>query len=302
MGRRAGGQLRCRGGRTHRTPRDHPGRGRSGRPRRALRPGRGTVAAGRHEPDHHPAAPGGDPSTAQRTRRRHDPGGHRRQRRRPRNLIDTTTGDEEDDVDERMADVAYAAGWALIRHAPDRVGRTVFRHLADHSWRTRDAGTRNLERNLRRPLGPGSTDAQLRALSKAGMRSYMRYFYEMFRLPAMGEEYILSHTRAVGVEVLKKHVRSGRGVVVALPHMGNWDHAGAWITLQGIPLTTIAQRLRPESLFRRFTTYRESLGMEVLPLTGGANTVGTLARRLRAGGLVCLLADRDVQGTGLEVD
>ena len=205
-------------------------------------------------------------------------------------------------MDERMADVAYAAGWALIRHAPDRVGRTVFRQLADHSWRTRDAGTRNLERNLRRLLGPGSTDAQLRALSKAGMRSYMRYFYEMFRLPAMGEEYILSHTRAVGVEVLKKHVRSGRGVVVALPHMGNWDHAGAWITLQGIPLTTIAQRLRPESLFRRFTTYRESLGMEVLPLTGGANTVGTLARRLRAGGLVCLLADRDIQGTGLEVE
>src|SRR5699024_5973618 len=201
-----------------------------------------------------------------------------------------------------MADAAYAAGWALVRHAPDRVGRAVFRQLADHSWRARDVGTRNLERNLRRLLGPGGTDAQLRALSKAGMRSYMRYFYEMFRLPAMGEGYILSHTRAVGVEVLKKHVRSGRGVVVALPHMGNWDHAGAWITLQGIPLTTIAQRLRPESLFQRFTTYRESLGMEVLPLTGSANTVGTLARRLRAGGLVCLLADRDIQGTGLEAE
>src|SRR5699024_3253655 len=152
-------------------------------------------------------------------------------------------GGEEHDVDERTADAAYAAGWALIRRAPDRMGRAVFRQLADRSWRTRDAGTRNLERNLRRLLGPGGTDAQLRALSKAGMRSYMRYFYEMFRLPAMGEEHILSHTRATGVEVLERHVRSGRGVVVALPHMGNWDHAGAWITLQGIPLTTIAQRL-----------------------------------------------------------
>src|SRR5699024_12551537 len=79
-------------------------------------------------------------------------------------------------------------------------------------------------------------------------------------------------------------------------------HAGAWISLTGLPLATLAPRLRLESPFQRFTTYRESLGMEVLPRTGGANTVGTLARRLRAGGLVCLLADRDIQGTGLEVE
>jgi KDO2-lipid IV(A) lauroyltransferase len=205
-------------------------------------------------------------------------------------------------VDERTADLAYSAGWAMVRRTPERAGRAVFRRLADRSWRAHDESTRGLERNLRRLLGPGATDAQLRALSRAGMRSYMRYYYEMFRLPAMSEEYVLGRTRATGIETLEKHVRSGRGVVAALPHMGNWDHAGAWITLNGIPLTTVAQRLRPESLFRRFTAYRESLGMEVLPLTGGSGTVGTLARRLRDGGLVCLLADRDINGTGLEVD
>ncbi|GHD15063.1 phosphatidylinositol mannoside acyltransferase [Nocardiopsis kunsanensis] len=205
-------------------------------------------------------------------------------------------------MDERTADLAYAAGWAMLRRSPDRAGRALFRRLADRSWCARDGGTRGLERNLRRLLGPAGTDAQLRALSKAGMRSYMRYFYEMFRLPAMGREYVLSHTRATGVDALQEHVRSGRGVVAALPHMGNWDHAGAWITMQGTPLTTVAQRLNPESLFQRFTAYRESLGMEVLPLTGGSATVGTLARRLREGGLVCLLADRDINGTGVEVD
>ncbi|WP_017604590.1 phosphatidylinositol mannoside acyltransferase [Nocardiopsis alkaliphila] len=205
-------------------------------------------------------------------------------------------------MDERMADLAYAAGWTLVRRSPESAGRAVFRRIADRSWRAHDAGTRGLERNLRRLVGPHATDAQLRALSKAGMRSYMRYYYELFRLPAMGREHILSHTRQSGVEVLEEHVRSGRGVVAALPHMGNWDHAGAWIAARGTPLTTVAQRLRPESLYRRFTSYRESLGMEVLPLTGGANTVGVLARRLREGGLVCLLADRDINGNGLEVD
>ncbi|MFL1379071.1 MULTISPECIES: phosphatidylinositol mannoside acyltransferase [unclassified Nocardiopsis] len=206
-------------------------------------------------------------------------------------------------MDERVAAAAYAAAWAAVGRAPESAGRAVFRRLADRSWRTHDEGTRGLERNLRRLVGPDATYARLRALSRAGMRSYMRYFYEMFRLSAMSPERILGDTRATGLEILEKAIADGRGAVVALPHMGNWDHAGAWITLRGIPLTTVAQRVRPESLYRRFTAHRESLGMEVLPLTGGgANTVGTLARRLRDGGLVCLLADRDINGTGVEVE
>jgi len=85
--------------------------------------------------------------------------------------------------------------------------------------------------------------------------------------------------------------------------MGNYDHAGAWLVLQGHPLTTVAERLRPESLFDRFVAYRESLGFEILPLTGGDVSVfGVLARRLRQGGVVCLVADRDLSSTGVEVD
>ncbi|RKS09923.1 KDO2-lipid IV(A) lauroyltransferase [Nocardiopsis sp. Huas11] len=205
-------------------------------------------------------------------------------------------------MDERTAALAYAAGWAMVRRSPERAGRAVFQRMADRSWRTHDGATRGLERNLRRLLGPRATDAQLRALSRAGMRSYMRYYYEMFRLPAMDADHIMRHTRQSGIEVLEGHLRAGRGVVAALPHMGNWDHAGAWIALRGSHLTTVAQRLRPESLFQQFTAYRESLGMEVLPLSGGSGTVGTLARRLREGGLVCLLADRDINGGGPEVD
>ncbi|OLT27373.1 phosphatidylinositol mannoside acyltransferase [Nocardiopsis sp. CNR-923] len=205
-------------------------------------------------------------------------------------------------MDERMADLAYAAGWTMVRRSPERLGRAVFERMADHAWRTRDEGTRGLERNLRRLLGPDTTDARLRALSRAGMRSYMRYYYEMFRLPAMDRDRVLGATRQSGIEALEQNLNSGRGVVAALPHMGNWDHAGAWIAMRGFAPTTVAQRLRPESLFQRFTAYRESLGLEVLPLTGGTDTVGALARRLRSGGLVCLLADRDIGGGGPEVE
>ncbi|UOE22027.1 phosphatidylinositol mannoside acyltransferase [Thermobifida halotolerans] len=197
---------------------------------------------------------------------------------------------------------AYSLGWALVRHLPERLGRWAFTRIADHAWRRRLGGVRQLEANLRRLLGPDATPAQLRALSRASMRSYLRYWYELFRLPAMDPHHILDRTRSSGIEDLQARLRQGRGVVAALPHMGNWDHAGAWITLRGTPLTTVAERLRPEGLFRRFTAVRENLGMEVLPLTGGtANTVGTLARRLRSGGLVCLLADRDLTAQGVDV-
>ncbi len=202
---------------------------------------------------------------------------------------------------ERGAAVAYALGWDLLRVVPERVGRAVFRVIADVAWWRRTAGVRQLETNLRRVVGYDATEERVRALSRAGMRSYLRYFYEMFRLPVMGRT-ITQRTRATGIETLEANIRAGRGVVAALPHMGNWDHAGAWITVRGTPLTTVAQRVRPKSVFDRFMAYRARLGMEVLPLTGGdGNNVGRLARRLREGRLVCLLADRDLTPGGIEV-
>ncbi|PSK97671.1 KDO2-lipid IV(A) lauroyltransferase [Murinocardiopsis flavida] len=205
-------------------------------------------------------------------------------------------------MDERIAAAAYAAGWAAVGRVPERAGRRVFDRVADHAWRHRAGGVRTLEANLRRVAGPAATPAQIRALSKAAMRSYLRYWYEAFRLPAMSEHDILGRTDSDGIDVLEKTVAGGRGVVAALPHMGNWDHAGAWITLRGTPLTTVAERLRPEELFRRFTAFREGLGMEVLALDAGAHTAATLAGRLRAGRLVCLLADRDLAGSGVDVE
>lgn len=205
-------------------------------------------------------------------------------------------------MDERISAAAYAAGWAAVGRVPETAGRRTFDRIADHAWRHRVGGVRRLEANLRRVAGPDASPAQIRALSKAAMRSYLRYWYEAFRLPAMSEQDIIGRTRSEGIEVLEKTVAGGRGVVAALPHMGNWDHAGAWITLRGTPLTTVAERLRPDELFRRFTSFREGLGMEVLALDDGAQTVATLARRLRAGGLVCLLADRDLTGNGVDVE
>jgi KDO2-lipid IV(A) lauroyltransferase len=119
----------------------------------------------------------------------------------------------------------------------------------------------------------------------------------------IGQQRIQADMQVTGEENLQDNLAAGRGVIIALPHTGNYELAGAWIIGRGVgKFTTVAERLKPESLFRRFLEFREGLGMEVLPASGGDSRFGVLAQRLRAGGLVCLVSDRDVTGRGIEVE
>ncbi|MGH3319956.1 MAG: phosphatidylinositol mannoside acyltransferase [Streptosporangiaceae bacterium] len=195
---------------------------------------------------------------------------------------------------------ALTLGWAVVRWVPEPVARGGFRLIAAAIWRRQGRGVRQLEANLRRVVA--SPESELPRLTRAAVRSYLRYWMEVFRLSVMDHDRLLSEFHVRDVERLWSTLRLGGGVILALPHMGNWEHAGAWVAASGYPFTTVAERLRPESLFDRFVAFRESLGMEVLPLTGGNGHVfETLARRLRSGRLVCLLSDRDLTSTGVEV-
>ncbi|MFH9402768.1 phosphatidylinositol mannoside acyltransferase [Streptomyces sp. NPDC017638] len=202
---------------------------------------------------------------------------------------------------DRFADGLYGLGWSTVKKLPEPVAARLGRSIADAVWKRRGKGVRRLEANYARVV-PGASPQRLAELSRAGMRSYLRYWMESFRLPAWSAERVRTGFEAKGLHHLTEGLASGRGVVLALPHLANWDLAGAWVTTKlQTPFTTVAERLKPESLYDRFVAYREGLGMEVLPHSGGA-AFGTLARRLRDGGLVCLVADRDLSASGVEVD
>ena len=202
---------------------------------------------------------------------------------------------------DRLVYAAYAVGWAFVRRLPEPVALRLFDAIADLVWRTHRGAVPQLEANLRRARPDASHD-ELRALSRAGLRSYLRYWCEAFRLPDWGRDRVVGTVRVENEHYLRESLAAGRGVVAALTHMGNWDHAGAWATLTGAPVVTVAERLRPERLYARFLAYREGLGMEILPLTGGeGDLLDTLSRRLRAGRLVPLLADRDLRASGIPV-
>ena len=206
---------------------------------------------------------------------------------------------------DRLADAGYGAGWSLVCRLPEKVTTRAFRFFADIAWRRQGPRVQVLEANLVRVLGPGADGKALRRASRQVMRNYARYWLEVFRLPVMPVDRLVDHTRDDDTrQVIFDGLAEGRGAVVAIPHMGNWDQAGAWIISMGAgSFTTVAERLKPETVYERFVDFREGLGMEVLAASGSATRpFGILAQRLRQGKLVVLLCDRDVTGTGVEVE
>ncbi len=204
-------------------------------------------------------------------------------------------------MNERLSYLAYAAGWRVVRLLPEPAAYWLFDLVADVVWRRQGKGVRRLQANLSRAR-PGLDDAGLRALSRKGMRSYLRYWCDSFRLPDWSTERLTASVRVVGDAPVREALAAGQGVVMFLGHLGNWDHAGAWSTVSLAQVTTVAERLRPERLFDRFVRFRERLGMRIVPLTGGSDVFRTLLATLRDGGFVPLLADRDLTSGGVEVD
>ncbi|MCX5260559.1 phosphatidylinositol mannoside acyltransferase [Streptomyces canus] len=201
---------------------------------------------------------------------------------------------------ERLTDSLYGLGWGVVKKLPEPVAVRLGRSIADLAWKQRGKGVLRLESNYARVV-PDASPERLAELSRAGMRSYLRYWMESFRLPAWSKERIKGGFDPKDLHHLTEGLAAGKGVILALPHMANWDLAGAWVTTKlETPFTTVAERLKPETLYDRFVAYREGLGMEVLPHSGGT-AFGTLARRLRDGGLVCLVAERDLSSSGVEV-
>jgi KDO2-lipid IV(A) lauroyltransferase len=196
--------------------------------------------------------------------------------------------------------VAFSVG----PHLPEPLVRAVAAMAADLTWLRHGAGVRRLEANLARVV-PDLDQHGLRRLSRAGMRSYLRYFGEVLTMDGLTGEQIDARVLMGNHDWIRERVAHGRSVVVALGHLGNWDLAGAGIARRVEPVTTVAERLEPESVFQDFLALRERLGLRIIPLAKGDG--GPVFRQLvqvvrSEPGLVPLLADRDLTSHGIEVD
>ena len=204
-------------------------------------------------------------------------------------------------VTDRAVVLGYRLGWGAVRALPARAAYRLFDVVADATTRRGGGGVQRLRSNYAK-VRPELDEQQLDALVRDGMRSYMRYYCDAFRLPDLPRPTLERSVRLVGDEHCRSVLDAGGSVVVFIAHMGNWDLAGAWSTTMLAPVTTVAERLKPEEVFREFFEFRESLGMTILPLDGGAQTFAGLRDAAGKGQFICLVADRDLSGGGLEVD
>ena len=195
--------------------------------------------------------------------------------------------------------LAYLLGWKVVGILPAKLAYRAFRQLAHSMYRRNGKSVKRLRTNLS-IVKPSLPPDDLENLVLRGLESYMRYWCDTFRIHRWSHERIEKSVSLKNDHLLRAPMEAGRGVIIALPHSGNWDHAGAYFCQQGVPLVTVAEILKPEKLFAKFLRYREEMGFEVLGLDSRAFV--TLIRRAREKRLIALVADRDLSESGITVN
>ncbi len=168
------------------------------------------------------------------------------------------------------------------------------------AWLRRGKGVTRLEDNYRRVTG--LEGRELRKLSRRGMASAARYYAEVLELPRMTPTQIDARIRTIGIDAALADIKENGRICVALGHSGNWDLVGAWTCRNLGKVLTVAEILKPREVFDEFVRLREGVGMTVLGLEGGGTFRQLMSIAIRDGGVVALLSDRDLTGTGMEVE
>jgi KDO2-lipid IV(A) lauroyltransferase len=210
-------------------------------------------------------------------------------------------GERPETFRERLAFLGFAAMERLAMSLPEKAGQKLFELAGVAAHLVFDRPRRVVQRNLSQVLGEPPGSPLLDAAAKEVFREYARYWHETFHIRVLSDQEVLKRFRMEGREHIDKAVAAGRGAVLALPHMGNWDVAGHWMHLQGYTLAAVAERLRPRALTDLFYRHRVALGIQIVTL-GDRRAVGEeLTRRLADNQLLALVADRAFGGKGVEV-
>jgi lauroyl/myristoyl acyltransferase len=179
------------------------------------------------------------------------------------------------------------------RSAYERAGRLFFR-LA--------AGPRAVvAANQAQVLGRPADDPLVQASTREAFTLYGRYWFDTFNVRGWDDAEVTAAFRFEGIELVEKGLAEGKGVVIALPHTGNWDVGGRAMAIRLAPIVSVAEHLKPERLFALFLEHRRQLGMDIIDLA--SDHVGRqLTQRLEENRIVALVADRDLSGGGIEVE
>jgi len=182
---------------------------------------------------------------------------------------------------------------------PEKSAYKLSKVISDQIYRKNGKGVKRLRGNYQRVM-PKMSEREIEDLTKDGMRSYLRYWFDTFRLNKWSKSRIIETTFVVREYLLRDPIATKQGCIIALPHAGNWDHAAAYFCSTGITLTAVVEKLKPEAIFKKFLAYRQSIGIEAI--SHKEKTIPILMERLNEGKLIALVADRDMSRNGIEVN
>jgi len=192
----------------------------------------------------------------------------------------------------------YVAASALVRMLPERFVYSAADFIGGASAR-RSKKRHQVARNLSRIVGEPPDSPRVEALVVEAYRSYARYWLETFRLVREDRGFFLDRVRAPTQEKVFGPPAEGRGAIVVIGHLGNYDAAGAWVGASGYPVATVAEVLKPRRMFEFFADHRSKLGITIYPAEKGVTA--KLREEILSGHIVAILGDRDLKGTGPEV-
>ena len=190
---------------------------------------------------------------------------------------------------------AYVAFSALARAIPESVAYTLAQVAGSFAAR-RSKKRSVVERNLSRITGEAPGSRTVQRLVVAAYRSYARYWLETFRLVREGRDFFLERFLSTGEEHIDAVLARGKGCIIVVGHLGNWDAAGAWVGARGDRLVTVAEVLKPRRMFDFFVDHRARLGMTIYPAQAGVTE--RLVQAVNDGAVVAILGDRDLKGKG----
>jgi KDO2-lipid IV(A) lauroyltransferase len=201
-------------------------------------------------------------------------------------------------VKDRLGFFVYRLFTAVLGVLPEFAMRWLGEGLGRLAWYIAPARRRLVQRHLRRVLGDG---AEVEKRSKLMFARYGRYWAEVFWLRPNRRTQIVEHSDIINEQALHRSKAAGKGIILVLPHMGNWEVAGAVAASIGIPVLAAAENLPNPLITEWFVNIRKMVGIDIVLIGRGLRASGELAARLRAGGTVALLSDRDLSGRGVPV-
>jgi KDO2-lipid IV(A) lauroyltransferase len=203
---------------------------------------------------------------------------------------------------ERVAYWCYRGVAELGATLPEGLGRKLFTRFGGIAFRLMPNLRAVVARNQARVLGLEPDHALVLDSTREAFRLYGRYWYDGFHMVTVDDAWIVDRFRCEGTEHLDRALAEGRGAILALPHMGNWDAAGRWMKAIGHTVVSVAEDLQPPALFELFLRHREALGMRIIGLSSDGRVGRKLGDALAKNGVVALVADRDLGGRGIDVE